>query len=119
MLKIHLQDGSTLSLDFDGDDASGLAAELRRPEFQDSIRGVTLESTHTPRRLRKQDSVSRPSSFNRVWYEVESLKHNGKDVGERVTVFADDVRLTVTSFRSQPATKIELMKTGNRRGRRG
>lgn len=118
MIKIHFDDGRTVPLDLNDEaEATRWLKAFASSTFQDSIRGATIYGRHARVNgsFSVQDSVPRPESFQSVWYESEIVENRGKQVGERIVVFADDVRLTVTSFLSQAATRIELSKIGRRR----
>lgn len=124
MIKLQFNDGSTVPLDLDDkQEAERWVKAFGDPAFQESIRGAMLFGKHSVKRAGErvtlpfsvQDSVPRPGSFGHVWYEAEIVEHRGRTVGERVVVFADDVRLSVTAYRSQAASRVELVKMGKRR----
>jgi hypothetical protein len=126
LIKLQFQDGRTVPIDLDDEqEAERWVKAFGDPAFQESIRGAVFHAKHSARGKRAgervilpfgiQGSIPRPDSFSNVWYEVEIVEHKGRRVGERIVAFADDVRLTATSYHSQPAFRIELVKMGKRR----
>jgi hypothetical protein len=129
MLKIHTSDGQTIRIDLaDEAQAREWLDRLKRDDFQATISGISMVETHETRTkcaecgakasgdIGVQYSVSRPQQFNRVRYQVEHTKADGKAKGsERVIVFADDVRMTMTAHQSQPSSRIAMAKIGRQR----
>jgi hypothetical protein len=125
VLKIHTADGQTHPIDLtDSEQAQLWLARLAREDFQASINGVSLVERHSVRGrcqtcgetagrdIGVQYSVSRPHA-RRVFVHVEAVEPNGKiKGGERVTLFADDVRLTLMAHASQPASRVTIEKVG-------
>lgn len=126
VLKIHTADGQTHPIDLnDSEQAQEWLARLSREEFQATIHGVSLVERHCIRArctacgeslgrdIGVQYSVSRPDGVRRVFVHVEAVEANGKiKGGERVTLFADDMRLTLMAHASQPASRVTIAKVG-------
>lgn len=126
MLKIHTADGQTHPIDLqDAEQAQVWLARLAREDFQASIHGVSLVERHcvrakcqacgesSGREIGVQYSVSRPDGVRRVFVHVEAVEAQGRvKGGERVTLFADDMRLTLMAHASQPASRVTIAKIG-------
>jgi len=126
VLKIHTSDGQTHPVDLnDAEQARMWLAKLARDDFQATIHGVSLVERHTVRGkcqacgepsgrdIGVQYSVSRPDGVRRVFVHVEAVEAQGRvKGGERVTLIADDVRLTLMAHASQPAARVSLAKGG-------
>lgn len=125
MLKIHTADGQTHNIDLnDREQASVWLTRLSREDFQATIHGVSLVERHSVRTkcacgessgrdIGVQYSVSRPDGVRRVFVHVEAVEPEGKiKGGERVTLFADDMRLTLMAHASQPASRVTIAKVG-------
>lgn len=126
MLKLHTADGQTHPIDLhDAQQAQVWLARLAREDFQASIHGVTLVERHcvrakcqacgetSGREIGVQYSVSRPDGVRRVFMHVETVEAEGRvKGGERVTVFADDMRLTLMAHTSQPASRVTIARVG-------
>lgn len=126
MLKIHTADGQTHPIDLtDADQAQQWLARLAREDFQATIHGVSLVERHcvrarclacgesSGRDIGVQYSVSRPDGVRRSFVHVEAVEANGRiKGGERVTVFADDMRLTLMAHAAQPASRVTIAKVG-------
>jgi hypothetical protein len=126
VLRIHTADGQTHPIDLnDSEQAQVWLARLSREEFQATIHGVSLVERHcvrakcaacgesSGRDIGVQYSVSRPDGVRRVFVHVEAVEPNGKiKGGERVTLFADDMRLTLMAHASQPASRVTIAKVG-------
>ena len=108
MLKIHTADGQTHLVDLaDANQARELTARLSREDFQATINGVSLYKRYpfpkcascgasAGRETGVQYSVTRPDGVRRVFVHAECVPTNGRvKGGERVTVFADDMRLAL------------------------
>lgn len=129
MLKIHTTSGDTIRIDLaDEEQAREWLAKLERDSFQAEISGVSVVEHHEVRarcsecgakptgQIGVQYSVSRPQGLNSVHYEVERIEGDGKvKGGERVTLYAGDVRLVLMAHQSQPSARIILNKLGRRR----
>lgn len=110
MLRVHLSDGKTLSFDLsDSDKAREWLDLVRKTDFQESIRGMTIQHNGG------SYSLSRPESFRHLWLFAEQLepelssKFKG---GNRLVCQADDVRIAVMVHESQRAIRVGLTKTG-------
>jgi hypothetical protein len=129
VLRIHTKDGRTRSLDLsDAEQAREWLRLSGDARFQASVSGVTIASGHrsvaecaecgacSDERLTIQYSVARPQDFRRVEVLVEDVpRAEGVNGGERVIVFADDVRLTLMAHAANPAARVVLSKVGHRR----
>lgn len=129
MLKIHTRDGRTLRIDLsDPDQAREWLGRLERDSFQAEISGVSVVEHHLVRfrcdacgnkgaeQVGVQYSVSRPQGINSVRYAVELVDVSGEGRGgERVTVYAGDIRLSLMAHQSQPSARISLSKIGKLR----
>lgn len=129
MVKIHTADGQTHPLDLaNQEQARAWLQKLSRNDFQSTIHGVSLVQRHpvraeceacgapTHRTMGIQYSVSRPEEFEPIFFHVEGVSPAGKiKGGERVTVFAGDVRLTVMAHQSQPAARITIARVGKQK----
>lgn len=113
MLKIHLSNGKTLSFDFlEQANARELMELLKRKEFQESIRGMTV--------LHKGVSYSlvRPIGFSQVFFLAEEVAQDPDSKikgGERITCFADNLRLGVMVHRAQRSVRVAATKVGKQR----
>lgn len=127
MLKIHTTDGQTIRIDLrDPAQAREWLPRLEQDAFQASISGVSVVETHDVRtrcaacggkgsgQIGVQYSVSRPQGLSGVTYEAERVSNNGRS-GDRVTIFAGDVRLSLMAHESQPSARVQLVKSGKRR----
>lgn len=126
VLKIHTADGQTHPIDLqDTEQAQVWLAKLAREDFQATIHGVSLVERHcvrgkcqtcgTPsgREIGVQYSVTRPEGVRRVFVHVEAVEAQGRiKGGERVTLMADDMRLTLMAHASQPASRVTISKIG-------
>jgi hypothetical protein len=126
VLKLHTADGQTHPIDLnDADQARVWLAKLQREDFQSTIHGVSLVERHcvrgkcqacgepSGRDIGVQYSVSRPDGVRRVFVHVEAVEAQGRvKGGERVTLIADDVRLTLMAHASQPAARVTISKVG-------
>lgn len=125
MLNIHTADGQTHHVDLrNTTQAREWLTRLGREDFQASICGVTLVEQHfvrvkceacgatSGREVGVQYSISRPDDVRRVFVHVERVERNGSKGGERVVLFADDVRLTLMAHASQPASRVTIDKIG-------
>jgi len=113
MLRVHTADGLTTSFDL-GDErqAAEWIERLKDPRFQASIRGLTLSDQGA------LYSMSGPSGFRRVSFlgeRVEAEPERRIKGGERLTCFADDVRICLMVHREQKAIRVSLSKIGNQR----
>jgi len=129
LIKIHTSDGDTIRIDLgDESQAREWLARLKSHSFQSSIRGISIVESHGVRSkcrscgakitgdLGVQYSVSRPEAFRSVEYDIEHVPETGKlKGGERVVVYADDVRISTMVHRSQPAAKVTATKVGKRK----
>lgn len=129
MLRIHTKDGRTRSLDLsDADEAREWLRLSGDPNFQSSVSGLTVASGHrsvsecpacgecSDGQLTIQYSVSRPQDFRRIEVSAEDVpRRDGVNGGERIVVFADDVRLTLMAHGANPAARVVLSKVGHRR----
>lgn len=129
MLKIHTSDGRTQAVDLtDAAQAREWLGRLAREGGQGSITGVTLTEKHAAsgrcpacgvrcsHPLGVQFSISRPQDFRLVSLAAERVEPSGHAKGgERVMLYADDVRLTVMAHSEQPAVRVVLAKVGKRR----
>lgn len=126
MLKIHTADGQTHPVDLqDSEQAQTWLARLAREDFQATIHGVSLVERHSVsgkckacgeplgREIGVQYSVTRPDGVRRVFVHVEAVEAEGRvKGGERVTILADDMRLTLMAHASQPASRVTISKIG-------
>jgi hypothetical protein len=126
MIRIHTKDGVTTTIDLrDESQARSLLSSLARDDFQRSITAVTSSQTHTGSnrcascgakvfvRTANQLTVSLPVGENRVHFQAERLESD-RIKGERLTLFAGDVRLTAMSHSSQPSARVSMVRIGKR-----
>lgn len=113
MLKVHTTDGKTVRLDLeDEQQAREWLLQLRDAEYQASITGLTVAYRGV------QYSLPRPRGFNTLSYLAEYVAPDSSKKlkgGERVTCFADDVRVGLMVHKEQRAVRITLTKTGRQR----
>lgn len=119
MFNFHLKNGETVRLDLENGTAE-LARKLSRAEFQDQITAVTVVQRHPSKGggdLGVQYSLARPEGFEgRQWFHVEHIPASGKvRGGEKLTVFAGDIRVTLMAHRAQPALRVTIAKVGSRK----
>jgi hypothetical protein len=63
-----------------------------------------------------QFSIARPQDFGIVSLAAEHVESSGRvKGGEKVLLYADDVRLSVMAHAEQPAVRVVLSKVGKRR----
>lgn len=94
----------------DEDQAREWLPKLARREAQLSLTGVTVVSQHG-----YQVNVVKPVGFDTTTAQIEHVPPNGHKGGERVIVFAGDVRLTVMSHADNPAVRISIARIGKMR----
>ncbi len=119
MFNFHLKNGETVRLDLETY-SEELVRKLSRSEFQDQITAVTVVQRHSSKGggdMGVQYSLARPEGFEgRQWFHVESIPANGKvRGGEKITVFAGDIRVTMMAHRAQPALRVTISKVGSRK----
>lgn len=113
MLKIHMSNGKTLSFDLlEQSNAHELMELLKKKDFQESIRGMTV--------LHKGVSYSlvRPTGFSQVFFMAEEVAQDPESRikgGERITCFADSLRLGVMVHRAQRSVRVAAAKVGKQR----
>ena len=126
MLKIHTADGQTHPVDLrDAQQARAWLERLARDDFQATIHGVSLVERHcvrskcaacgetSGREIGVQYSVTRPDGVRRVFVHAEAVEEQGRiKGGERVTLFVDDMRLTLMAHASQPASRVTIARVG-------
>lgn len=129
MIKVHTKSGQTLRLDLrDESQAREWVERLARSDFQRDVSGVTIVSHHDAAArcsecgargagsLGVQYSLARPDSFDQVSFHVEGVEQSGRvRGGERLIVFADDIRVTAMAHAAQPAVRVSVSKMGRRR----
>lgn len=113
MLRVHLRDGHTESIDLgDNEQAQRLAKRLADPRFQAEITAMTI--TH----LGVAYSMPKPVGFDAgvllaEWLPpVPESKNKG---GQRIVCLAGDVRATVMVHREQRAVRMSMFKIGKQR----
>ncbi|KKN26411.1 hypothetical protein LCGC14_0874890 [marine sediment metagenome] len=112
MLTVHTEDGRTARIDLEkAEQAEEWLSRLKDPEFQKQITALTIAFRGV------QYSLVRPRGFSQSFFLAELVQSNGGRVkgGERITVFSDDVRLSVMAHREQRAARVAIVKTGKRR----
>ena len=129
MLRVHTKDGQTRSFDLSDPEAAREWLRLTSDDsYQGQVTGLTLASSHCARGvcsacgsknvlpLTIQYSTARPQDFRRISLVAEDVpRAPGVNGGERVIVFADDVRLTLMAHSANPAVRIVLSKVGHRK----
>ncbi len=129
MLRIHTADGRTTAVDLsDEQQARDWLARLSRADVARSITGLTLTNAHqaagkcpscgarASQPLGVQFSITRPQDFGAVSFAAGRVEPEGRiRGGERVMLFADDVRLSVMAHAEQPAVRVVLSKVGRLR----
>lgn len=110
MFKLHTSDGRTVAVDMsDSEQAREWLPKLARDEAH--LTGVTMMAEHG-----YQVNVVRPHGFDHDETRIEHVPSEGRNRGgERVIVFAGDVRLTVMSHAEHPAIRISLARIGKMR----
>lgn len=108
MLKVHVRDGRTLAVDLDDEDqAHEWLSKFNDPVFQASITGLTVIQRGV------QYSLPRPEGFRQVTLSAEPV--NAGKGGERVLLFADDVRIAMVCHHGQRAARVSLTRPGKRK----
>lgn len=130
MLKIHTNDGQTIRVDLsDPEQAREWLPRLERDGFQATISGVSVVETHAVSakcpacggkatgQVGVQYSLSRPQAFSSVRYDMEAISGDGDKLkgADRVTMFADGVKVQLMAHHSQPSARMLLVKSGKRR----
>jgi hypothetical protein len=112
VLRVNLQDGSTVSVDLERDMErwSKLKAD---PAFQRSIRGALIVIDGC------QHTMPLPVGFNGpVVYDAELVrdtKRGGAIVAERVVCYVDCVRITLTVYVSSLVMRVDVARVGRLR----
>lgn len=110
MLKVHLQDGSTLTFDLTNPrQAQEWTKAFSSHSFQRSISGMTVLKDG------EQYSLSRPAGFTKLFLSAEMLSEEAErrfKGGERIVCQADGVRLSAMIHHGQRAVRLTLVKTG-------
>ena len=112
MLRVNLANGRTMSFNLDdSDDHKRWINCCSKPDFQNSIRGVII------RHDGKDHALPVPSNFRNVSYDADLLwdKRNERVGGERVTCYADKIRVTLVVFRRNGAVRVDMARIGKRR----
>lgn len=109
MLRVHLKDGQTISIDPENEkEAAEWLEHLKEPGFQSKVAGLTVRYNGV------DFSFPRPEGFRRVSFAVEEVRQNKG--GERIWCFSDNVRVGLMVHKEQRATaRVTLRKTGNQR----
>jgi hypothetical protein len=129
MLRVHTADGHTETVDLsDERQASELVRRLARADVARSVTGLTLVETHgaagrcpacSERHqlpLGMQFSITRPEDFRSVSFDAERVQPSGRvRGGDRLLVYADDIRLSVMAHAETPAVRVVVSKPGKRR----
>jgi len=112
VLTVHTGDGRTARIDLEKtEEAEEWLARLKHVKFQERIPGLTIVFRGV------SYSLAKPRGFSSNFFLAELVQPNGGRVkgGERITVFSDDVQLSVMAHREQRAARISIVKTGKRR----
>jgi len=129
VLRIQTTDGKAITVDLaDEVQAREWLARLASAHYQRTISAVTLVEEHAARAscpecgercaglLSIQYGVSRPQDFRHIEVSAELVEPVGRvRGGERVIVFADDVRLSIMAHAQQPSVRVLLSKVGHRK----
>jgi len=129
MIRVHTSDGRTVTVDLrDETQARELFRSLANEGFQRTITAVTVAGSHhlvtrcsecgakVSAKMANQFSVTAPKGEDRMHhFHVEDVEPNGKvKGGERLVLFAGDVRLTAMSHVTQPSVRVSLTRLGRR-----
>lgn len=113
MIKVNTDDGRTATIDLsDEAEARRWFELLKDPAYQAAIRGIVVHQHG------QAYSIGRPAGFTRVVFLAEAVqpeperKNKG---GERVTCYADGVRVTLMVHRESKAARVGLARTGELR----
>ena len=129
MLRIHTADGRTATVDLsDERQARDWLGRLARADVARSVTGLTLIETHAASGkcpacaarcqlpLGMQFSISRPQDFRAVSFDAEHVEPSGRvRGGDKLVLYADDVRVSIMAHADQPAVRVVLAKVGRRR----
>lgn len=129
MLRVHTADGRTTTVDLsDERQAADWVRRLARADVARSVTGLTLVETHATSGkcpacaerhqlpLGLQFSISRPEDFRAVSFDAERVEASGRvRGGDRLLVYADDIRLSVMAHAETPAVRVIVSKVGKRR----
>lgn len=129
MLRVHTADGRTTTVDLsDERQAADWIRRLARADVARSVTGLTLVETHGASGrcpacaerhqlpLGLQFSISRPEDFRNVSFDAEHVAPSGRvRGGDRLLVYADDIRLSVMAHAETPAVRVVVSKPGKRR----
>lgn len=106
MVRIHLEDGTTLSFDTEGPDRAKLVDLLRSLELQERIRSVTIQAYGV------QCTLARPKRSLAVVFLLSVLQPAGRlKGGIKLICQADEVR-TVLMVHTNGTAKVNTEKTG-------
>jgi hypothetical protein len=128
MIRIHTADGRTVAMSLrDETQARELLRMLSSDNFQRCITAITIAAEHSTvarcyvcgakvsAHLSNQLSVTSPRGERTYHFHVEKVEPGGKiKGGERLVLFAGDVRLTAMSHAAQPSVRVSLSKLGKR-----
>lgn len=125
-MKIHTADGQTHSIDLgDGEGARVWLRQFARADFQRSITGISLLARHAAHGKCRgcgsrvvlpfgvQYAVARPEDCRAVNFRVEGVDAGGG--GERLILFADELRLTVMAHAGRASARVAISKPGLQR----
>lgn len=110
MIVLNRRDGRTERFDLgDEDDARRLNGVGNDPKAAAEITGFSLKSEG------RSTTLPTPKRFRRVSFWGEVVKDGeGKAVGERLTIQADDVEVAATVWASSGSAKLEVWRKGRR-----
>jgi hypothetical protein len=129
MLRVHTADGRTATVDLsDERQAADWVRRLARADVARSVTGLTLVETHATsgrcpacgvrcqQPLGLQFSIARPEDFRAVSFDAEHVEAAGRvRGGDRLLIYADDIRLSVMAHAETPAVRVVVSKVGKRR----
>lgn len=113
MLRVHLSDGQTLSIDLgDVDQARAWFMRSKDPDFQKQITALTLAHRGV------QYSIPKPKGFDSTSFfaeNVAAMPSKRIKGGERIVCLAGEVRTVVMVHREQRAARVSLFRLGKQR----
>lgn len=139
MFKIHTRNSETKIVDLHDEETAKLFIEnLKKRDFQNELTGMavlrecggkircpvckkkTIVCKNCNNSFKENTcktgvlySITRPKDFRNIFYLPEHLEPEGRNKGgERITVFADNIKIVLMAHKEQPSLRVTLSKPG-------